>query len=121
MRSVGTVVLISVVVSLAAAQQKNKSTITGEVIGLRCYLAKGEAGRGEAHRKCAIACAKKGVPLAILQEKTESIYLAAKARGMSGANEMLMPFVGDRVSARGTVEERGGVKMLFIDSIEKSP
>jgi len=121
MRSLGTIVLISVVASLAVAQQKNKSTIIGEVIGLKCYLAKGEAGRGEGHKKCALACAKKGVPLAILQEKTERIYLAAKARGMSGANEMLMPFVGERVSATGTLEERGGVKMLFIDSIEKSP
>jgi hypothetical protein len=121
MKILGFFFFAAMVVSLCPAQQRNKATITGEVIDTKCYMLKGEEGRGKDHKECALKCAKAGVPLAILQEKTNLVYFTAKARGMSGANEMLMPFVAERVSVTGTVVERGGVKMLFIDSIEKKP
>ena len=105
------------------AQTKNKAphvTIVGEVVDSRCYLMQGEDGRGEKHQECAVECAKEGVPLAILEDKTNLVYFASKARGMAGANEMLMPFIGEKVSATGKLSERGGARMIFVDSIEKT-
>ena len=50
------------------------------------------AGQGKEHAECALQCARNGVPLAILEEKTDLVYFTAKARGMGGANDMLIPF-----------------------------
>jgi hypothetical protein len=105
------------------AQEKNKQEIKlrGEVIDTKCYIA-GSMGdaTGEKHKDCAIMCAKAGVPLGLLEEKTKTVYFVAKLRGMAGANEMLLPFVAETVLVTGRVVEKGGAKMLMIESIEKA-
>lgn len=48
--------------SKAGAAQK--STITGELIDMRCYLESGE--KGSDHQQCASLCAKDGIPVGVL-------------------------------------------------------
>jgi len=39
---------------------------------------------------------------------------------MAGANDMLIPFVAEKVIVTGKMVERGGVKLLMIDTVEKT-
>lgn len=107
----------------ATAQEKKKQEIKirAEVIDTKCYIS-GSMGdaTGEEHKECAIMCAKAGVPLALLEEKTKTVYYAARLKGIAGANEILLPFVGDVVVITGRLVERGGAKMIMIDTIEKA-
>ncbi|MGH2568202.1 MAG: hypothetical protein ACRDGA_07680, partial [Bacteroidota bacterium] len=64
--------------------------------------------------------AKAGVPLGLLEEKTGTVYFAAKLKGIAGANDMLIPFVAEKVVVTGKIVERGGAKMLMIDTVEKA-
>jgi hypothetical protein len=41
-----------------------KSTITGELVDMRCYLDTGE--KGPDHQQCASLCAKDGIPVGLL-------------------------------------------------------
>ena len=38
---------------------------------------------------------------------------------MAGANELLIPFVAEKVNVTGLLFEKGGMKMLLISNVEK--
>ena len=51
----------------AAAQEKEKKTIEGELVDLHCYAAGGT--KGEKHgQSCGAKCAKSGIPVAVLAD-----------------------------------------------------
>lgn len=96
-------------------------TIIGEVIDTQCYLSEATGpGRGASHKECALNCAKGGIPLSILDEQTGTVYLTGQSKKpMTTANIMLLDFVAERVRVTGRMVEKGGMKMVLIDKIEK--
>jgi hypothetical protein len=118
-----TLILVLTFTSFAFAQDKKKPevTIKAEVIDTKCYISgsMGDAS-GEEHKECAILCAKAGVPLGLLEEKTKTVYFVARLKGMAGANDMLLPFVGTKVLVTGKVTEKGGAKLFLLDTIENA-
>lgn len=117
------VFVLGVVVSThALAQEKKKSgkdqvTVIGEVIDTACYIKAGL--KGEGHRECAELCAKVGIPLAILEDKTGNVYFTAASKDLQATNDLLVMYVAERVKVTGKFYERGGVKLLAINMVEK--
>jgi hypothetical protein len=110
--------------TLSAWSQKNKGTdktIVGEVVDVQCYVSGATGpGKGQDHKDCAIQCAKGGIPLAILEDKTNILYVAGQTKvAMKSANEMLIPFIAEKVKVSGRVYEKGGVKLILIKKIGK--
>src|SRR5689334_3180180 len=108
----------SIAASAAATPQGGGGTkgITGEVIDQPCYDSGGK--KGEAHKACALSCAKRGNQMAILAAdgKVYSIsgdYAANK-------NEKLIPYVAETVTVEGAVTEKDGKKWVNITSIKKA-
>jgi hypothetical protein len=104
------------------AQGKGKEvTITGEVVETQCYVTGMTGpGKGESHKECAITCAKNGIPLSILEDKTGALYLAGQtATAQSGANKMLIDYIPDKVKVTGRVFEKGGMKYLLVSKISR--
>lgn len=118
-----TLCLLFVAMSVAQEGKMEKKpsgevTIVGEVIDSRCYLAMG--AKGDDHKQCAIDCANGGIPLALLEEKTGTVYFVGNGKDqMKGANEMLANYVAETVSVKGKVVERGGAKMIVAKTVEK--
>lgn len=102
-------------------KQGKDMTITGEVVDLQCYVTGLTGpGRGASHKDCAVSCAKGGIPLGILEDKTNALYVTGQSKvAMKGANEMLLPFVAEKVKASGRVFQKGGLKFLLIRKISK--
>ena len=103
-------------------QKKGKDiTVVGEVVDIQCYVSGATGpGKGPEHKECAISCAKGGIPLGILEDDTNTLYVAGQTKSaMKGANEMLLPFVAEKVKVTGRVFEKGGVKLLLINKISK--
>jgi hypothetical protein len=117
------VLLILVASGFALAQKKSAKevNIVGEVIETQCYISGLTGpGKGLTHKECALKSAKGGVPLGILEEKTGVVYLVGQSKkAMAGANEMLIPFVAEKVQVTGRVFEKGGMKLLLINKVEK--
>ena len=62
------VLVSSLAVAAEKAEMKMKTDVVkGELVDSRCYLGQGK--RGPDHTKCAIACAKDGLPLGIVDAK----------------------------------------------------
>ncbi len=117
-------ILFTVVFTLSLfAQQKqgNERTIVGEVVDIQCYATGATGpGKGQKHKDCAIECAKGGIPLGILEDNSNTFYLAGQSKvAMKGANELLLPFVAERVKVTGKVYEKGGIKFLLIKKVSK--
>jgi hypothetical protein len=105
-------------------QKKDKPkevTLTGRIVDSECYMKMGDKGYSDDHHQCAESCTKGGIPLMFLEEGTNQLYLTAN-RGMSmkSANDMLEPYLDNRVTIKGKVVERSGAKLLVINSIDKT-
>jgi hypothetical protein len=96
-----------------ASQQK---TFAGHVVDLACYL--GHGSIGEKHRDCATACAKSGIPLAILDQKTQTLYLPLAKNHHAPANADLMPFIERDIVVTGLIVEKDGMKAILLEKIE---
>ncbi len=116
-------VIIALLCSLSVAQNKTGKNINvvGEVVELQCYISGlTGAGKGAVHKECALKSAKQGIPLGILEDKTGNLYLVGQTKKtMSGANEVLIPFVAEKVKVSGRIFEKGGMKLLLVSKIEK--
>ena len=91
-------------------------TITGEVIGTVCYVR--HDAKGEKHKTCALACAKQGIPLGLLEDGTEKVYLAFP-KGHGDPNEAFVDYIADHVKVTGVVSTKGGLTGIEVKKIEK--
>jgi hypothetical protein len=89
-------------------------TMTTLVVDTGCYMS--HSSNGEKHATCASACAKAGVPLALLDEASGTLYLPV-ATDHKNQNEKLTTFIEKKVEVTGTVIEKGGVKGFAIKSV----
>jgi len=91
-------------------------TIAGDVIDPSCWVMNG--AKGEAHKECMIACAKAGQTLAILEKKTNKVYILAAERPGEDPNKSVLDYAGMPVLVKGKVFTRGGIMAIQVASIE---
>jgi hypothetical protein len=91
-------------------------TIIGEVVDPGCWIVNG--AKGASHKDCAIACAKAGQVLGILETKTQKLYILATDKPGEDPNKGLIDYVGQMVTAKGRVYSRGGATGIKIASVE---
>jgi len=101
--------------SAANASAVSKS-IVGEVIDPACWVING--AKGEAHRDCALACAKAGQTLAILERKSNKVYILASSTPGEDPNKSVVDYCGKAVTVTGKVYTRGGLAAIRVASIE---
>ena len=90
-------------------------TMTSLVIDTGCYMS--HNSKGEKHTTCVTACAKAGVPLALLDEASGTLYIPV-ATDHKNQNEKLMPFIEQKVKVTGSIVEKGGLKGFAIKTVE---
>ncbi len=94
--------------------QGKTELLTGTVVDTYCHVTMNMGGKN--HRQCAATCARNGSPLAIREERTGTLYLAVSQKDMLYAGTGLERFLEERVSVRGKIYERDGVKMILVES-----
>lgn len=98
-----------------AAAAGNEMTLTGQVIDVNCYVTMGASGAG--HKQCALACAKKGVALAILGSDG-TLYMPVSSKPGDPQNARLEQFAEGRVKVTGTHRMSSGLHTIEIKTIE---
>ncbi|MBM3803891.1 MAG: hypothetical protein FJW26_16435 [Acidimicrobiia bacterium] len=102
----------------ADAQKSTAKTVKGWVLDSACAFTK-ELSK-PISRDCAIACAKQGSPLVILDNGRTIYWPISGSMPAEGQNDRLMPFAGKRVNVTGQVFARGGSHALVIKKIEEA-
>lgn len=117
MRKIFAALAVAVFVVAAAAPAFAKTeTITGKIVDVNCYMKDKANNTGVDHKMpadtkdCAIACAKKGQPLALLTSDGK-VYAIAGALAENN-NAKLAPHVSHTVSITGDTMEMGGKLMI---------
>jgi len=109
-------VIATIGVRLAFAQpQGEEVTIKGEVVDLWCYLEGGDHGAD--HKACAIACAKAGNPIGILDEKG-NLYLAMGNEDHQPGKDVLLSKMADTVTVTGTLVKKGGLQAIYVKTVK---
>ncbi len=102
-------------VSLAAEEGVEKS-VTGDLIDTYCYTVMG--AHGASHQKCAIECAKKGIPVGLQEKGTNKIYiLLPKKNGESLPNDVIDKMETE-VTVNGKEYTSGGATFLTVESVK---
>ena len=116
------VLILSLAVTMSVSAQAKKAmkevTLTGEIIDTKCYLTGMMGGSGEEHKQCAIDCIKGGLPVGVLEKKTNKVYVVVPKAGTKGANEEVVQYAAQTVKLTGTAVEKGGEKLFVYSTVE---
>lgn len=105
------------VASLSAPMfaQAHSMTVKGEVVDVACATKKAPGGKGDDHAACAMACAKKGMPVGLLT--ADAIYTLTGDYAADN-NAKLLEFVAKSVEITGEMTEKDGQKVIDVKSIK---
>ncbi|MFN8626083.1 MAG: hypothetical protein U0587_08905 [Candidatus Binatia bacterium] len=115
MRKLG-VVSLGVFVGVASAAAVSAETITGEVVDTFCYTAMG--ARGASHKQCAIDCAKKGIPVGLLENGSNKLYVLLPNKDKAALPDNVIGKMGSEATITGKVLANGGSTFLTVESIK---
>ena len=92
----------------------SQTVITGELVETYCW-GKIRVG-GSNHAQCAIQCAKRGIPVAVIEEKTRKDFVLLPGRHEATLSPKLIAAMGKQVTIRGELVKRGQNHYLTADS-----
>ena len=101
---------------LSTAAAADPVTITGEVVDTYCYGLMG--AKGESHRACGISCAKAGIPMGLLQDGTDKLYVLLPNKDNSPLPPAVMDKMGRKATITGKIYSTGGSQFLTVESIK---
>jgi hypothetical protein len=93
--------LLSAVPTPVAQEATVPVTVVGQVVDAACYMMHPPAASSATHDECGRACALKGVPLGVIDEKSKELYLADSA-----SSKALLPHLHGRVRVKGQSVKR---------------
>jgi hypothetical protein len=88
--------------------------ISGEIVETFCW-GKLKVG-GAAHTSCGIECAKRGIPVAVVDKKSGKVFVLLPGRSKMSVPPELVAMMGRQVTIQGEVIMRGGSNFLLVDS-----
>lgn len=107
-------IALAILLAVAALAENETVTMTGEIVDLHCYTARG--AKGEEHAGCSNACISRDVPAGFVAEDG-TLYLLVNEKPTS-VKEKVAGKAGKKVKVTGKVVERSGMKALQLATVE---
>ena len=101
-------------VSLAADQVV---TARGEIVDAYCYAGRGV--RGSPHTACALRCARKGMPLVLIEDGSRRVYQLMPPKDETPMPENVIAAAGTVRTVTGRMFVNNGARYLTVDAIGK--
>lgn len=89
--------------------------LRGEIVETGCFVIGNR--HGPKHRQCAIACARAGQDLGILDQASGLLHVEIRDQREGTKLSTLLPYVAQNVEVRGRPFIRGGIRGIAIDGI----
>ena len=102
--------LLLIAVTLAADQSV---TVRGEIVDSYCYAGRGI--HGAPHTGCALRCARKGMPLVLIEDGSRRVYQLMPPRDETAMPENVIAAAGTVRTITGRVFVNSGVRYLTVD------
>ncbi len=111
----------AVVVALGVAAFAKEETVKVQVIDQTCYMKDKASNAGKYHKMaadvkdCAVACAKKGAPMALLTSDGKVYQITGDLA--ANMNEKIVPHVAHTVEITGDVTTKGGKNTISAGAL----
>jgi hypothetical protein len=90
------------------------STVNGELVETFCWAT--QVSGGPSHSGCAMECARRGIPIAIVDERTHRAFVLLPDRGKAALPPGLFAAMGHQVTIHGEIFMRGGSQFAMVRS-----
>jgi hypothetical protein len=100
-------------VSPAVAAEKS---VTGKLEDSFCYVTMG--AHGPNHQKCAQTCAKKGIPVSLVEKGSGDMYVLLPPKNDEPISDNITNKMEDQVTVTGDEYVKGGVHYLTVKSVK---
>jgi len=111
----GLTLSIGLAVTVFAADNAKKS-VTGTLEDSYCYGLMG--AKGASHQKCAIECAKSGIPVALVEKGTGKVWVVLPAKNASPYPDDVISKMEDEVTITGKTANKGGVNFITAEQVK---
>lgn len=101
---------------IAGAAFAAEKTVTGTLEDSFCYVTMG--AHGADHKKCATACAKKGIPVALVEKGSDNMYVLLPPKNDEPLPPSVLGKMEDQVTISGDQFSKGGVNYLTVKSVK---
>ncbi len=108
--------MLTVFGGVTRSHAADTTTITGEIVDTYCYSLMG--AKGEGHRKCGLACAAKGIPMALLENGTDKVYVLLPKKDKTSLPKEVMDRMGRQATITGKVYTVGGSQFMTVEALK---
>jgi hypothetical protein len=103
------------VMALGVPAFAKTATVKGELVDQTCYT-KDHKNMGDAHKECAVTCAKKGQAVALVTADGQVYTVAGDLA--ADKNAKLVPLMSHTGEITGDVTEKDGAMTITADSLK---
>jgi hypothetical protein len=110
------------VVALGAPAFAKEETVKGQIVDQTCYMKDKASNAAKDHKMaaevkdCAVACAKKGAPMAVLTPDGKVYQITGDLA--ANMNEKIVPHVAHTVEITGDVTSKDGKTMIAASNLK---
>ena len=103
-------------VELAPIVSAAEKSITGTLEDSFCDVTMG--AHGPSHKKCAEVCARKGIPVSLVEKGTGAMYILLPPKNDEAIPDSISSRMEDQVTVTGKEYEKGGVHYLTVETVK---
>ncbi len=112
----GIVLSAGVAVVGFAAEGGQSQTVTGSLRDSFCYATMGAHGAG--HKKCAMGCAGKGIPVLLVEKGTNKSYVVLPPKNDEPLPKDVIDKMEDEVTITGKTFQKDGTNFIQAESVK---
>lgn len=102
--------------SAAMVLAADTSTVTGHLRDSFCYTTMGAKGSG--HHKCAVKCAKAGIPVLLVDDKNDKSYIVLPPKDDEPMPASVTSKMEDEVTLTGHEFTKQGTNFFQVESVK---
>jgi hypothetical protein len=110
--------LVSLIVPLTLASMVSaaEKSITGTLEDSFCFVTLG--AHGPSHQKCAQLCARKGIPVSLVEKGSGAMYILLPPKNDEPIPDSITNRMEDEVTVTGDEYDKGGVHYLTVRTVK---
>jgi hypothetical protein len=94
----------------------DEKAVTGTLEDSFCFVTMG--AHGPDHKKCAMGCAKKGIPVALVEKGTDKMFILLPPKNDTALPGDVIDKMENEVTVTGDEYDKGGISYITVKSVK---
>lgn len=116
MKKVGLALGFVASIGFAGLSVAAEKSVSGTLEDSFCFVSMG--AHGADHKKCATDCAKKGIPVALVEKGTDNMYVLLPPKNKEALPAGVISKMEEAVTVSGDAFSKGGINYLTVKSVK---